>query len=131
MCWDGARYATNPKGLTPCASTLQATACPRYYILYRRLMWFRRMLAKGTNEDREILTNLIQLYASQEQPGTHLREEGLFTLMIRGGTLAQGHWKWRQRPHGPVGLLLQTLHEVGAALTQDLYVQSHYSPDPA
>ena len=64
-----------------------ATACPRYYIFYRRVMGIRRVLAKGTEEEVYVMQAAIRVYCADGRPGTYLPEEGTYTPWIRGGKL--------------------------------------------
>ena len=109
-----------------CAPHAGAVACPRFYIFHRRLMGVRRWLAKGTVQQKDSAHALLSRYAAEARGGTYLPEEGLFLPWQR--RLPVKHWRWAQRPAGPVALLLQTCLEMGAAILPGWILVSHYAP---
>ena len=99
---------------------------PVLEIFTRRCMAFRRMTAKYQNSIRNA-TDTYQLYKQNGQPGTDDSEETLATLEPAPppGAAGRKFWKPIVRAKGPIGLLIQDAHLMGAAITPNFCLVKH------
>ncbi len=92
---------------------------PEVEALTRRATMIRRMGAKHP-EVKERIATITSLYQKQHHPGT-LDQHGEIRSTMPApppGHADRKLWKHMQKPQGPVGLLMGSLHCIGAAIDE-------------
>lgn len=98
-------------------------------ICKRRVTALRRCYHRG-EEEAEMIREIYSKYQEGNEPATTHTKEDLLGKDVHGPPASNGKAKLRKqcRPHGPVGLLLETMHLQTAGMTEHCIIKQWDQP---
>ena len=102
---------------------------PDVEICRRRVTALRRCY-HGNDEDAAMIQDIYEKYKENDEPATKHTKEDLLGKDVFGPPASKERASLRKqcRPHGPVGLLLETMHLQTAALTDKFIIKQWNQP---
>ena len=102
---------------------------PDVEICRRRVTALRRCY-HGNDEDAAMIQDIYEKYKEKEEPATKHKKEDLLGKDVFGPPASKERASLRKqcRPHGPVGLLLETMHLQTAAMTDKFIIKQWNQP---
>ena len=98
-------------------------------ICRRRVTALRRCY-HGNDDDAAMVQDICEKYKDKDEPATKHTEKDLLGKDVVGPAASKERASLRKqcRPHGPVGLLLETMHLQTAALTDQVIIKQWNQP---
>ena len=102
---------------------------PDVEICRRRVTALRRCY-HGNDEDAAMIQEIYKKYQEKDEPATKHKKKDLMEKNLSGPPASKERAALRQqcRPHGPVGLLLETMHLQTAAVTSNFMIKNWNQP---